>query len=304
MPETGSSDSDDVHRREGAELSSWLTGTLRSADSSALEAELVLDFEDVSPVEADETAFDVVATTAAGRTVAFDYRFDGHEPLDRTLASASKLDPDLLVVTGTSFADDHLKTLRWLNDATHATAFAVALDASGDDAEHDDLDSTVRLDVQVEPPGWTDQTERDLTEKQTLQRRYWAELRDRIERRDTCLETREPQPNNWYNNSMGEIGYTLQFAINSHQRVMLTQLVVRDDPDGFRSLAADREAIECEIGAELVWLTPDEAKGESNRARITLRREGDLFAEETWPEYQAWMLDAGEQFYEAFRDRI
>ncbi|MFC7079304.1 DUF4268 domain-containing protein [Halorussus caseinilyticus] len=242
-------------------------------------------------------SFDVVATTAARRTVAIEAMGDGRQRWDRTLVSASKYKPDFLVLVGTAFDDDNVGILEWLNDATHANVFGVSV---GNDAP----DSGVDPNVLVEPPGWSDQSEQNLTEKQLLQLRYWAELRDRIENRDTCLDSCEPQPNNWYNNSMGKIGYKLQFAINSYQSVILTQLVVRDDPDGFQALADDREAIRRDIGEDLVWLPPEEAKGEGNRARITLRREGDLFAEDSWAQYQEWMLDAGERFYDVFRDRI
>ncbi|GKZ12388.1 DUF4268 domain-containing protein [Haladaptatus sp. T7] len=301
MTDTGTAGPDGAAPRDGTETSSRLIEAVRSDGATGFDRELGFDFESVSNTVDDALSFDAIATTTANRTVAIE-AVGGEQRWDRTLASASKLDPDFLVLVGAAFDDDHVALLRWLNEATHADLFAVSFDVSeGDDA---DRGSAVRPDVLVEPSGWSTRSERSLTEKQLLQLRYWAELRDRIEGRTTRLESCEPQPNNWYNNSMSEIGYKLQFAINSYTSVLLTQLVVRDDPDGFQALADDRDAIERDIGEDLIWLSPDEAKGEGNRARITLRRDGDLFAEGSWSEYQTWMVDAGERFYDVFHERI
>jgi len=143
-----------------------------------------------------------------------------------------------------------------------------------------------------------------LTETKKLQEEYWTQFRDHIESRDTPLRGRKPKPQHWYNNPIGKSGYKLQFTVNTVENRLYAQLIIKDDSEAFQFLEQQKEQIEEEMGESFIWHPPEEAQGESNRSKITLRRDGVLPNKGAWEDYHKWMLEQGEKVHEVFASRI
>lgn len=165
----------------------------------------------------------------------------------------------------------------------------------------------VRLNPVADPSEWKEKakrTEGQLTETKKLQEQYWIQFRDLIESRDTPLRPRKPKPHHWYNNPIGKADCKLQFTVNTVENQLYTHLIIRKDPEIYQALESEKEEIEAEVGEPLIWSPPEEAKGESERGKITQSRSGVLANKDEWGDYQEWMLKRGERFYETFYDRI
>ena len=68
----------------------------------------------------------------------------------------------------------------------------------------------------------------------------------------------------------------------------------------FNLLFADKEAIEQEIGFELVWREMPEKKG----SKITVYKDADTKDEESWEDQHAWLKETVEKFDRVFRERV
>jgi hypothetical protein len=112
--------------------------------------------------------------------------------------------------------------------------------------------------------------------RKKLQKEYWTQFRDLIESRDMPLRARKPNTQQWYNKPIWKIGLQLKFTVNTVENRLYTQLIMKFNSEAFLSLEQYKEHIEEETGESFIWYSPEEVQGESNRTKITLRREGDL----------------------------
>ena len=96
----------------------------------------------------------------------------------------------------------------------------------------------------------------------------------------------------------------MSFLINTVDMTTGCELVIEDDPEAFHELYSEREEIEMEIGKNLRWVEPMETRAGKERSKIKIEREANLIREESWDEYQNWLIDQGERFHEAFYGRV
>lgn len=294
---------------EAHEFTPWLADAIDSDEVSHLEDVLGLDLE-VSQTEKSVGKYnvDIVAEVVDdGRQVVIENQLGSsdHDHLGKAIAYAAGVDADIIVWVSPKFNDEHRDAFQWLNQNSRegVDLFAIRLEVwrIGDSAP------AVRLNPVEDPSEWKEKAKRsegELTETKKLQEEYWTQFRDLIENRDTPLRARKPKPQHWYNNPIGKAGYKLQFTVNTVEDNLYAQLIIKDDPEAFQSLEQQKNDIEAEMDGELIWSPPEEAQGESKRSKITLRRSAQLSDRDSWPEYHDWMLKRGEEFHEAFADRI
>jgi len=290
-------------KHEAQDFTRWLTD-----NTSHLEDVIGLDLE-VIAIEKPVGRYrvDILAQVVDdGRRVVIENQLDksDHDHLGKAIAYAAGLNADIIVWIAPMFADEHRDAFEWLNSNSRegVDLFAIRLEVW----KISDSEPAVRLNPTEEPSEWKAKAKRqdgELSETKKLQEEYWTEFRDRIENRDTPLSPRKPHPQHWYNNPIGRGGFMLQFTTNTKESNLYAQLIIKDDFEAYQRLNSDAASIESEVGEELTWRSPEDAQ-RGNRAKITLRRSGELDNIERWPEYQDWMLDAGEKLHEAFYDRI
>ncbi|WP_248514992.1 DUF4268 domain-containing protein [Salinarchaeum laminariae] len=294
---------------EADDFTPWLAKEIESDDTSHLEDVLGLDLE-VVEVERDvgKYSVDILAEIVDdGRQVVIENQLGSsdHDHLGKCIAYAAGVDADIIVWLSPKFNDEHQDAFNWLNKNSRegVDLFAIRLEVwkIGDSAP------AVRLNPVEDPSEWKQKAKRtggELSETKKLQEEYWTQFRDKITDRDTTLKERKPKPQHWYNNPIGRSGFKLQFTANTQEDRLYCQLVIQNDPEVYQRLVDEKEEIENEMGESLLWSPPEEARQNSNRAKITLRRPGDLAAKESWDEYHEWMLDRGERFHKVFYDRI
>lgn len=317
MPENDGSEFRDLEpqdvrefwEHEAHEFTPWLADSIRAEDSSHLEDVLGLDLE-ITETEKSvgKYSVDIVAEVIDdGRQIVIENQLESsdHDHLGKCIAYAAGVDADIIVWIAPQFNDEHKDAFQWLNKNSRegVDLFAIRLEVwrIGDSAP------AVRLNPIEDPSEWKEKAKRsgdELSETQKLQEEYWTQFRDLISDRDTQLRTRKPKPQHWYNNPIGRSGFHLQFTVNTVESNLYCQLVIRDDPEVYQELESQKAEIEEAMGEELLWRPPEEAKRDSNRAKITLRRPGDLSQKDSWEEYQSWMIDRGERFHDVFYDRI
>lgn len=299
----------DFWEHEAHEFTPWLADSIRDDDASHLEDVLGLDLE-VIETEKDVGRYsvDIVAEVIDdGRQIVIENQLEAsdHDHLGKCIAYAAGVDADIIVWISPQFNDEHKDAFQWLNKNSRegVDLFAVRLEVwrIGDSAP------AVRLNPIEDPSEWKEKAKRsegELSETKQLQEEYWTQFRDLISERDTPLRARKPKPQHWFNNPIGRAGFKLQFTVNTVEDNLYCQLVIQDDPEVYQELERQKDSIVEEIGEQLIWSPPEEAQRNSKRAKITLRRSGDLSDKESWGDYHTWMLERGERFHKVFYDRI
>lgn len=307
--ELESQDVRDYWKHEAHEFTPWLADQIRSEDSSHLEDVLGLDLEVVETEKSvGKYSVDILARVVDdGRTVVIENQLtqSDHDHLGKCIAYAAGVDADIIVWLSPRFNDEHKDAFQWLNKNSREgiDLFAIRLEVW----KIGESPPAVRFNPLEDPSEWKEKAKRsegELSETKKLQEEYWTQFRDLIGEHDTPLRQRKPKPQHWYNNPVGRSGFKLQFTVNTVENNLYCQLIIKDDPEAYQTLESQKDEIEEEIGESLIWSPPEEAQGDSNRSKITLRRPGDLTDKQSWEEYHTWMLRSGESFHEAFRDRI
>jgi hypothetical protein len=312
MPEFAQLESQDVRaywEDEARDFTPWLADALVAEEESKLEDALGLDLE---LIETEKSVgrynVDILAEVVDdNRNVVIENQLTSsdHDHLGKSIAYASGVDADIIVWIAPRFYDEHQDAMQWLNQNSRegVDLFALRLEVW----TIGDSEPAIRLNPVAEPSEWKEKAKRsegEISETKQLQEEYWTEFRNRIESSDTPLSSRKPKPQHWYNNPIGKSGFKLQFTTNTRENNLYAQVIIKDDPEAYQALESEREAIESEMGEELLWSPPEDAQRDSNRSKITLRRAGDLDERENWDEYLEWMMDRGERFHEVFYDRI
>lgn len=302
-------DARDYWAHEAREFTPWLAEQIRSEDVSHLEDVLGLDLE-VTETEKSVGRYsvDILAEVVDdGRQVVIENQLSAsdHDHLGKCIAYAAGLDANIIVWVSPKFNDEHRDAFQWLNKNSRegVDLFAVRLEVW----KIGESQPAVRLNPIEDPSEWKEKAKRskgELSETKQLQEEYWTKFRDLITERDTPLSQRKPKPQHWFNNPIGHSGFKLQFTVNTVEDNLYCQLIIKDDAEAYQALEAQKEEIESALGEELIWSPPEEAQGDSNRSKISLRRSGRLTDEEAWDDYHEWMIDRGERFHDIFYDRI
>lgn len=293
----------------GQEFTPWLAEQIQSEDASHLEDVLGLDLE-VTETEKSVGRYsvDILAEVVDdGRQVVIENQLSAsdHDHLGKCIAYAAGIDADIIVWVSPKFNDEHRDAFQWLNKNSRegVDLFAVRLEVW----KIGESQPAVRLNPIEDPSEWKEKAKRskgELSETKQLQEEYWTKFRDIITERNTPLSQRKPKPQHWFNNPIGHSGFKLQFTVNTVEDNLYCQLIIKDDAEAYQALEAQKEEIEAAMGEELIWSPPEEAQGDSNRSKISLRRSGRLTDVEAWDDYHEWMIDRGERFHDIFYDRI
>lgn len=296
-------------KHEAHNFTPWLAEQIHAEDASHIEDVLGLDL-DVIEIEKSVGKYnvDILAEVVDdGRQVIIENQLSNsdHDHLGKCIAYASGVDADIIVWLSPQFNDEHKDAFNWLNKNSRegVDLFAIRLEVW----KIADSPPAVRLNPVEDPSEWKEKAKRsegEISETKKRQEEYWTQFRDLISERDTPLRTRKPKPQHWYNNPIGRSGFKLQYTANTVEDNLYCQLIIKDDPEVYQRLEQQKETIENEVGAKLLWSPPEESRENSNRAKISLRRSGDLAKRGAWDEYHGWMIEQGERFHDVFYDRI
>jgi hypothetical protein len=149
-----------------------------------------------------------------------------------------------------------------------------------------------------------EEQETELSEKQKLQKEFWTEFRDKIRESSTELSERKPRPERYYENPIGKAGMHLSFINYIQENELLIRLIIKDDEEAYYELEDQKDEIEREIEEEVSWKEPEETYTGNMRSKIDISRDANIRNREKWDEYFEWMLESGNEFREAFYDRI
>jgi hypothetical protein len=228
------------------------------------------------------------------------------------LISQATMGATTVVWIAPSFSDRHRHSLTWLTQlgqpqvqwlgvtvelwrigkAAMAVNFASLEEVLGADLEPG-TDNAPEPDL-IPPEPLTPQQQQNLD--------FWTGLCQRLDQVGSLVKAGSPSTEATMGFAIARAGFRLNAILDYDHSSLYTELLLAgvDAHPHFYLLAEDREAIADALGFPLIW---DDSGDQSCVIAATLAQV-ELGDRQRWPDYQNWLCDCLERFYEVFFDRI
>ena len=144
--------------------------------------------------------------------------------------------------------------------------------------------------------------EKNLTERQLQNKKYWTRLCEHLERRDSCLQPPTANASHYRDLQIGIKGFSLRARQTVKHKEISASLVMRgaNAIGHFYALRVQEEEIERDFGDKLEW----RARAKSEK-RVAFRNQGaDPTDEKDWHNQHEWLVDVLEKLYAVFHPRL
>ncbi len=232
-----------------------------------------------------------------------------HTHIGQLLTYAAGLDAVTIVWVASKFTEQHRATLDWLNKITDEEFRFFGLEVEA--WKIGDSRAAPKFNVISKPNNWSKSishgartiNEGELGETKAMQLRYWQSFEKYLQDEGSTLSPQNSIARSWQRFTIGVTSVAIESVMNISENKIRVELNIQhpDHVDAyFNLLFADKEAIEQEIGFELVWREMPEKKG----SKITIYKDADAKDEESWGVQHAWLKETVENFDRVFRERV
>ncbi len=295
----------DIWPDEAKDFTPWLSkpeNLAHLAEALNMELKFVAQEKDVGQFRADV----LCQNTADSSRVLIENQLEetNHTHLGQILTYTAGVDAATIIWISERFTDEHQAALNWLNKNTpeHFQFFGVVIRAW----RAQNSQPRASFAVVSAPDSWNGQVMQHAIEVSTpreQQERFWNEFREYLSDRGSPLRPSKMAPRSYLTFSLGFSGFKLsamRHVKNQHIGVRL-YISGQNATAHYRLFAAQREAIESEIGEPLEW---KETFGR-NPSQVTLRKgDTDLTNEAEWPHQHTWLATTLERFTAVFVPRL
>ncbi len=276
-------------------------------ETVGIELELEAQEAEVGPFRADL----LCKNTADDSWVLIENQLErtDHNHLGQLLTYAAGLEAVTIIWIAERFTEEHRAALDWLNQITGEKFAFIGLEIElwriGDSpvapkfnivSSPNDWARTVQSSAQRSAP---------LSNVKQAQFNFWTAFKQYMEQQRSFVRCQKPYPQNWMSHSIGRSGVHLSSVAsgwnsetNAWDPEIRVELVIdaKESKSFFEQLLQQKEEIEREIGHQLVWYNPPDAR----TCRIYLRRSADFFKAEEWPGQHEWLRTNLETFHKVF----
>jgi len=294
-----------VWGHEERDFTPWLAEEQHlAALSDAIGMDLQLERTEmpVGPYSAD-----ILAKDASGAFVVIENQFGktNHDHLGKLLTYGATLGVSAVVWIAEEFTEEHRKAIDWLNERTtdDLSLYGVILEV----LQIDDSPPAIRYNVVCQPnevvrAAVAARASGELTEAQRIQLDFWTMFRARLLERKVVTSAQTPRPQYWFDIPTGRSNIVISNIVDTSAGRIGARIYIGNHVASMAlpQLERDREAIEREIGEQLVW-NPFPNKRDKT---IGLFRQVNLEDRESWPEYCDWLIQTVIKFRGAFIPRV
>jgi hypothetical protein len=307
MPELGKieqiEDLRTIWPHEEQDFSKWLAQEENlSLLSEAIGIDIVLE-ERESPVGG--FSVDIFATEeGTSRKIIIENQLEdtNHDHLGKIITYASGKDAEVIVWVVKRARDEHKQAIEWLNQHTDDNIGFFLLEIQL--WKINDSLPAPKFNVVERPNDWAKNMKATagLSETQRLQVDYWQAFNDFTSVKSDFLKIfklRKPQPQHWYDLSVGSSIYHISLTANSQKKRLGVELYINNNKAVFEKFEASKSKIEQELGMTLEWITA------TKDSRILALTAGDIKKGETaWNGYFDWYCEMAIKFREIAKNMI
>ena len=286
----------EVWRHEALDFTRWLQDNIDVLND-------VLDFT-LANVERERLAgdfnIDLTAEDQDGNLVIIENQLEptNHDHLGKIITYASGYDANIIIWIVESTREEHVKAIDWLNEHTDEDIdfFLIKMELW----RIADSPYAPKFQVISQPNDWAKavkvSSQNELNERSVQQLDFWSKFKEYAANKKTKLKLRKPRPQHWYDISIGSSRAHIALIINSIEDIIDCELYIPNSKELFKSLYADREKIEADLGENLEWMELPARKA----SRVKIAHKADTDDPTKWEEYFAWLLQEAEKFHKVF----
>lgn len=238
---------------------------------------------------------------SSGRKIIIENQFEytNHDHLGKLITYASGYDAEIIIWIVSDYREEHQKAIEWLNEHTdeHINFFLIKIELW----QIEGSNPAPKFEIIVSPNEWakaikTDAASRELTDTELRQLEFWEKFKDYVSVKDKKIRLTEPEPQNWYNVSMGRSNAEISLIINSKDNSLGCLIAIKRNGDLWKFLQDRKETIEKEIGENAEWRECDES------LRIIISKKvPNVFDQNEADNYFAWLYEKMVLFQRVFR---
>ncbi len=229
-----------------------------------------------------------------------------HTHLGQLLTYAAGLNAVTIIWISRNFTDEHRATLDWLNRITEEKinffGIEIELFKIGDSMP------APRFNLVSKPNNWSKSVQRavdlaELSDTKSLQLDFWQAFKDYLEKNNSKLRATKPQPQHWYNFSMGKSNCYMNALVNTRDnRISVTVSFTGPESKARYHKLHDKYEAESKekIDASVEW----EELPEANESRVRIDNKADIKLKAHWEEQHKWLMENLEKFDAFFRPKI
>lgn len=276
-----------VWPHEALDFSKWLSLEENLALlSESIGIDIVLE-ELESPVGG--FSVDLYATEeGTGRKIIIENQLEdtNHDHLGKIITYASGKGAEVVVWVVRRARDEHKQAVEWLNQHTDENIGFFLLEIEL--WKINDSLPAPKFNVVERPNDWakTMKAVEGLSDTKKLQLEFWQAFNDYAFGKPefkSVFSKRKPQPQHWYDLSVGSSTYHLGLTVNTQKKRIGAEIYVNDDKLAFEKFKSQKDLIEAELGVQLDWRVA------TKDCRILALNNGDIKkGESAWPEYYDW----------------
>ncbi len=289
----------DVWGNEATDFTTWLA---MPENLDLLSEEIGVDIKPIQ-TEANVGQFkvDILAEEASsGRKIIIENQLEdtNHDHLGKIITYASGYDAEIIVWIVRDVREEHQRGIGWLNEHTDEKIgfFLIKVELW----QIEGSSPAPKFDVIVSPNEWakaikTSPAGGELTDTKLKQLDFWTKFKSFVRGRDTKIRLQTPNPQHWYNVSIGSADAHVALTVNSKENLLGCEIYINRNKDLFNFLRERKDAIEREIGEKAEWVDAAVA------SRIKIQKEvPEVFEQSGAESYFLWLYEKTLLFQRVF----
>ena len=210
-----------------------------------------------------------------------------HDHLGKIITYASGKEAQVIIWIVKRARDEHKKAVEWLNQHTDENIGFFLLEIEL--WKINDSLPAPKFNVVERPNDWAKimKATEGYSDTRKLQLDFWqafSEYASEQENFKKVFSLRKPQPQHWYDLSVGSSSYHLGLTTNTQKKHIGAEIYIHDDKEIFEKFQSHKTEIEAELGMKLEWRTA------SKDCRILAVKNGDIKqGSDSWTSYFAWL---------------
>lgn len=275
---------------EAHDFSKWLAQEENLATlSETIGIDIILEETESSVGDFNVDLF--LTEDGTGRKIIIENQLEDtdHDHLGKIITYASGKSAEVVVWIVKRARDEHKQAVEWLNQHTDENIGFFLLEIQL--WKIDNSLPAPKFNIVERPNDWakTMKASEGLSETKKTQLDFWQAFNDYAFGKEVfkkLFSKRKPQPQHWYDLSVGKSLYHIVLTANTQKKRIGAEIYINDDKEIFDKFKIMKSEIESELSMELEWRTA------SKDCRILAVHNGDIKKSEAeWNKYFDWFCD-------------
>ena len=236
---------------------------------------------------------DLYATEeGTGRKIIIENQLEdtNHDHLGKIITYASGKGAEVIVWIVKRARDEHRLAVEWLNQHTDSNIGFFLLEIEL--WQINDSPYAPKFNIVERPNDWAKSVKavEGVSDTKKLQMEFWQAFNDYAfanTQFSQRFKARKPQPQHWYDLSLGKSAYHLGFTVNTQKKRIGAEIYISDNKELFHKFEELRDSIEKDFGEKLEWIEATKA------CRILATTSGNIrSSSDAWNTMSDWFMQS------------